>query len=729
MNNTDLFRPGHNCWRTEKATHASLVVDCANYYRNLYESIMKARHSVFVTGWDIDSRVELLRGDYVKDPNGPKNLYELLTMKAGENPDLKIYLNRWDYSLLMAQSREPMGVFKWRGAQLDNIYFCRDDMVPFGACHHQKVIVVDDEVAYMGGMDIALLRWDTREHFPDQEYRIDPGGVYNPHGHTPYGPYHDIMTVVSGPAATALAELSRERWKIATGYDPVPLRVPETNALPQAWPDSDGVDFENIDVAIARTIPPMEVHEKEFYIEQMYLDEIARAEHFIYMENQYFTRDSIAEALNKRLREVPDLKAVLVSSYDPQGKIEEKVLWTGRIKFYCKIRTDVEDRVIMVYPAAEVHGHKATVRIHSKFMIVDDKFLHVGSANINNRSMRVDTEVDMVYAATTDAHREKIRAIRNDLIKEHSGRDPEETEAIISGASIHPLASRVSYSRQFFEEVKDEDFCDQASVDHPLTNLAVVLGDPDGDVLPEITILPRRHADIRRFPLQKTIFTILLIALIGGLVSLWKFTPLGDLITPDRIEAAVNELRQSPGSTIYTTICYILALMAFVPAAPLTLGVAAAFGPKIGFTIAIIGAMVAALGGFLLGRIVNPGYLGIMIGTAIERVRQQVKDASIPAITFLRLLPIAPFNAVNLALGIVKLRLDVFIIGTLLGFLPGTAILAFMGDSLFRVMREGNGEGYLALGLGVLAYLAVVGLTHFAYKRWEKTQNQDQAKP
>lgn len=718
---TSIFRPGKNCWRAVKANHASLVVDCANYYRNLYESMMKAKHSIFVTGWDIDSRVELLRGDYVKDPEGPKNLYELLTMKAGENPDLQIYLNRWDYSLVMAETREPMGLFKWRGAMLSNIHFVKDDMVPFGACHHQKVIVIDDEIAYTGGMDIALLRWDRREHFPEEENRVDPGGTYNPQGHTAYGPYHDIMTMFDGQAARTMAELARERWKLATGFDPVPLREVKHGGVPPTWPESDGVDFENIDIAVARTIPPMEVKSKEYYIEEMYLAEIMKAERFIYMENQYFTRESIAEALNAQLRKKPNLKVVLVSSYNPQGVAEQKILWSGRVKFYEMLKKGgVANRVVMVYPASEVNGNRATVRIHSKFMIVDDKFMHVGSANINNRSMRVDTECDVIYAATTDAHRQKILDIRNDLIKEHTGREPEQTEEIIAKSNrVHDLVERVEGSRQFFHEVTDEDFVGMADIQSKLVTLATIIGDPQGDILPDITILPRRHADPRRFPLQKIIFSLLVVIFIAALAAVWRMTPLGEYINPDKLAEMFGNIQDNPAAGITAIAVYVGLSLVMVPTAALTAGVAMTFGPTYGFVISLAAAMTSAVIGFMLGRLVKPELLGMMMGSAIERVRQHTENSSIASITFLRILPIAPFSAVNIALGLVKVPVISFFVGTLLGFLPGTIILTFMGESLAMLWKHQDATSMALVGAGLALWIGIIVASQMVYRRWQ----------
>src|SRR3569832_2150888 len=85
-----------------------------------------------------------------------------------------------------------------------------------GGSHHQKVVVIDDQLAFAGGLDLTLGRWDTPDHVPDDPRRIE----LNP---APARPYHDVQVAVSGAAARALGELARERWRCATGKK---LRAP-----------------------------------------------------------------------------------------------------------------------------------------------------------------------------------------------------------------------------------------------------------------------------------------------------------------------------------------------------------------------------------------------------------------------------------------------------------------------------------------------------------------------
>src|SRR3546814_14781470 len=95
------------------------------------------------------------------------------------------------------------------GTTPPQIELCLDKMLPVGASHHQKVVVADDAVAFCGGLDLTIKRWDTPEHLPQHPLRRDPAGQ-------DYQPFHDVQMMVDGEAAAALGDLARRRWKRVT---------------------------------------------------------------------------------------------------------------------------------------------------------------------------------------------------------------------------------------------------------------------------------------------------------------------------------------------------------------------------------------------------------------------------------------------------------------------------------------------------------------------------------
>src|SRR5439155_1000759 len=285
-----LLVPSRTCWRLERAARLSFLIDGDAYYRALRDVFARARHSIFIVAWDIDSRTVLVpdgAGDGLPEPLG-----DFLDALVRRQKSLRIYALGWDFAMLYAFEREWLPVYKldWRTHR--RCSFRLDATHPLYASHHQKVIVVDDAVAFVGGLDITQRRWDTTEHRADEPRRRDPAGV-------PYAPFHDVQAVVDGNAARALGELVRERWVRSGASKPrAPLATP-----PDLWPRGVETDLDDVDVAIVRTEPPFEGRRAVHEVRELHLDAIARARRFIFMENQYFTSGLIADALAARLRE------------------------------------------------------------------------------------------------------------------------------------------------------------------------------------------------------------------------------------------------------------------------------------------------------------------------------------------------------------------------------------------------------------------------------------------
>ena len=95
----------------------------------------------------------------------------------------------------------------------------------------------------------------------------------------------------------------------------------------------------------------------------------------------------------------------------------------GRIRFWRTLHEAGGDRVRLLYPSVEQDGTTTNTMIHSKVMVIDDRFLRIGSANLNNRSMGADTECDLAIEAGTDRERAAIVAVRDRLLGEHCGVD------------------------------------------------------------------------------------------------------------------------------------------------------------------------------------------------------------------------------------------------------------------------------------------------------------------
>lgn len=725
---SSLFQPGQNCWRVEPATQATLIVDYANYYQAVFEAIRKAKRSIFIVGWDIDSRIEMVRGKDAEGVDCPTVFFDLIQWKARQTPGIQIYLNKWDYSLFFAREREPLAGLKWRRHSEPNVHYCLDCMLPAAACHHQKIVVIDDEIAFSGGMDIAVNRWDRREHHIEEPARCDPGGMAHAHEHIHFSPYHDIMLMVAGPAARALGEWVRERWRIATGQEPIELDYSEHPGLPETWPDSKTVHFENVPVAIARTIPAMRGNKGIGEIERMLLAEIAQAEKFIYIENQFLTRQTIARALNKRLHEKPELRVLAVSCDHPKGIMEKKSMWTWRVAFRAILEEGgVGDRAVLAHPISRENGKEDAVRIHSKLMVIDDRFLHVGSANINNRSMGFDTELDLVVAGDREDIRAKIAALRTDLIREHTGMEVEKIEHLIeSGAPAEAFLNYLSTSRQHLRKINDEQYRYER-----FAKLVLKLADPDKPIAPGELTMPHHHVSTRRGDARRIVTLAAVVALMLAMVLAWKLTPLSQYATPSKIAPLLEEWQHTPWLFPITIGIYVISTLLFFPVMVLDISTVMAFGLPFGPMLALSGACSSAAAGFLVGHFGGPRVLEYLLGSKAKKVSKHVNKLGIAGIALLRMVPVAPFTAVNLAIGLSRTSFWVFIIGTFCGLLPGVLVFSLLRQSLFRLWHHPDLQGILFAAGGVACWAALVATTHILSRRYQarKGRDADEAKP
>jgi phosphatidylserine/phosphatidylglycerophosphate/cardiolipin synthase-like enzyme len=284
MRANELFEEGRNCWRICRADRAAVLVDGAAYFSALADSLEKARHSIFIVGWDIDSRIRLRRDRQDEPPLG-----DFLNNLAKKHPDLHIYVLDWDFAMLYALDREPLPVFKLGWSTHKRLEFKMDARHPVGACHHQKLVVIDDCLAFCGGIDLTHGRWDTPQHAPHDPKRRDNG--------EDQPPFHDVQMMVSGAAAAALGELARRRWRRAGGGEPAGI----SSSTSDHWPQKIDAEFKDVAVAISRTEPSYEDETEVTEVKQMWMDAVAAARRRIYIENQYLTASEVVDALVRSL--------------------------------------------------------------------------------------------------------------------------------------------------------------------------------------------------------------------------------------------------------------------------------------------------------------------------------------------------------------------------------------------------------------------------------------------
>jgi phosphatidylserine/phosphatidylglycerophosphate/cardiolipin synthase-like enzyme len=405
-NSCPVLQPGRNCWRVAPADKASALVDGAAYFTHLEAALRKAERSILIIGWDFDGSIRLRPDVDLEDspPLGP-----LLRSLVEERPELEIRILVWSIAVVHAPGAPGPLIF---GAEWQNhprLQLRLDKHHPLYAAHHQKIVTIDDNLAFVGGMDLTVERWDTRDHSCDNHYRVKDDG-------TIYDPVHDVQMAVSGLAARSITEVAYERWKIATGEE-LSLSQPTKSDL---WPSELPAQFTNAPIAIARTYPAWGEQTAIQEATALNLDALAAAKKSIYIEAQYMTAPCIGDVFEQHLANPDGPEIIIIQTHESHGWAEQRVMGTNRDRLIRRLRkADRYDRLRAYYPVVPAKDGECQVLIHSKLIIVDDTFLRIGSSNMNNRSIGLDTECDLALEATNDDMRRTIAHLRNDLLAEH----------------------------------------------------------------------------------------------------------------------------------------------------------------------------------------------------------------------------------------------------------------------------------------------------------------------
>src|SRR5918911_1764427 len=410
-----LLRPGYNCWAVSRADRVAMLVDAADYFRAFYEAALRAKRSITILGWDFNSQTRLHFEP--ETPGGPPALLgEFLNYLVQRRHTLHVHILNWDYPMVFGADREfpPLYGFGWTPAR--RVHLRYDDTHPVAGSHHQKIVVIDDTLAFIGGIDLTVRRWDSPEHLPQDPRRVAYG--------KPYPPFHDLMVMLDGEAARSLATLTRERWQGATGQKLKPaITGARAGGDDDPWPASFTPDLQSVEVGISRTAPPRGELPAIREVEKLYLDMIAAAKRSLYIENQYFTAPRIAAALEKRLGEPNGPEIVLVLRLLSHGWLEEHTMHVLRTRLIERLRkADRYGRFHVYYPHVPGLAHGCCLDVHSKAMIVDERVLRIGSSNLCNRSLGLDTEADVAIEARGRPQvANVIRRFRDRLLAEHLG--------------------------------------------------------------------------------------------------------------------------------------------------------------------------------------------------------------------------------------------------------------------------------------------------------------------
>lgn len=391
-----------NAWRADPAERLGFIVDGADYYLALKDVLPRAEKTIWIIGWDFDPDIRL-------DPkNSGEKLGDFLLSLVEARPDLEIRILVWAMGPIY--SGKSLKVFSKSGwSSHERIHLRFDSRHPLRGSHHQKIVVIDDRLGFIGGIDLTARRWDDQSHAASNPLRVSPDG-------TPYDPVHDLQAAATGNVARALGDLARRRWARATGEKQ--SRVSIDGIL---WPGNVEPALTGCQVALSLTEPGRGRRKSKRQAMRLTMDALWSATRHIYMETQYLAFFGVADCLTRRLSEPAGPEVVIVLTRASHGFIEKVIMGGNRDRLIRRLkRADRYGRLMVMYPVVPKNdGSEQDVLIHSKLLVIDDRFVRIGSSNLNNRSEGLDTEADIGIEAGSEDCARSIAELRGKLLAEH----------------------------------------------------------------------------------------------------------------------------------------------------------------------------------------------------------------------------------------------------------------------------------------------------------------------
>ncbi len=278
----------------------------------------------------------------------------------------------------------------------------------FSSAHHEKIIVIDNKIGFCGGFDLSRGKWDTSKH-----------NYHDPQRDQDSEPWHDCHAMMKGPIVWDLAYHFNQRWAYFEVKDEKKIRAMDLK------PTSVPLEALNKDTKIV-ALRTWEGADKDGGILAWYTNTIRKAKTSIYIENQFpFQNEFITRILCKRLQEQKNLKVIIVGPMEPNlpgliGSILSKTS-VNDVNEHLQWIRDAGDLGRRVGTYSLVCQDKKTkslrqIYVHSKLLIVDDKWITIGSANIDKNGFKDSTEVNVGITSSSLA-----KQLRTRLWTEHTG--------------------------------------------------------------------------------------------------------------------------------------------------------------------------------------------------------------------------------------------------------------------------------------------------------------------
>jgi phosphatidylserine/phosphatidylglycerophosphate/cardiolipin synthase-like enzyme len=387
-----------------------VLIDGANALPEIAREISQAKRFVHVTGWHLEPAFELVRGR-------PHGAIGVLLAEMAEQVDVRVLVWSGAPVPLFHPSRSEVTEALQNLTRHTRIQAKGDPKEHPFHCHHEKTVVIDGEVAFVGGIDMTSSagdRYDLQAH----------------HARRSIG-WHDVGTRLRGPAVADVNDHFRTRWR--------ELTEEELPALPAPEPAGDST------VQVVRTVEEDmydSIPHGDFRIFESYARALRSARELIYLENQFLWSPELVSIIAEKLRNppTPQFRVVVLLPAKANNGAEDTRGQVGRL-----IDADDEGDETKRFLAATIRALSPSldradpVYVHAKVAVIDDRWLIVGSANLNAHSLFNDTEMCVV---TDDAALARDTRVR--LWAEHLEMDEADVREAEPAALVddrwHPIA-------------------------------------------------------------------------------------------------------------------------------------------------------------------------------------------------------------------------------------------------------------------------------------------------
>lgn len=352
-----------------------ILIDGAEALPRIAQALAQARSHVHLTGWYFSP-------DFALERTGELTVLRNLLADLAERADVRMLVWAGAPLPLFRPSRRDVRKMREQLTRHTRIRCALDAKERPLHCHHEKTIVIDDRVAFVGGIDLTSEAGD-RYDSPRHVARGKPG-------------WHDACALIEGPAVQEVANHFSFRWQEVTGE-----RLPESPACEPAG---------DVELQIVRTVPEKiyrALPRGDFGILESYQRAFKSAQRLIYLENQFLWSPEVAAVLTDKLRRPPDpdFRLLLLLPAKPNSGSDDTRGVLGEL-----IEADAENGRLLACTLYARAGNLADpVYVHAKIGIIDDHWLTLGSANLNEHSLFNDTEMNLVAHDAQLARQTRLR--------------------------------------------------------------------------------------------------------------------------------------------------------------------------------------------------------------------------------------------------------------------------------------------------------------------------------